>query len=137
MIKLIKSKKRIVLEDTIPKNKTITKRKQQRSKTMSSMVALFLNGYNCDVQRPWTGGISQCKFFIMIDGQKITSFEDDLYKYYDKVWFNKSKDGNAFSVRFANFLRHGDQKICPSFSSMINQLNNPTIITSSRQHWQA
>lgn len=52
MIKLIKSKKWIVLEDTIPKNKTITKRKQQRSKTMSSMVALFLNGYNCDVQLP-------------------------------------------------------------------------------------
>ncbi|PXZ06720.1 hypothetical protein DKK79_00945 [Gilliamella apicola] len=73
----------------------------------------------------------------MIDGQKITSFEDDLHKYYDKVWFNRSKDGNAFSVCFANFLRHEDQKICPSFSSMINQLKNPTIITSSRQHWQA
>lgn len=94
---------------------TQTRRRQQRSRTVSSLVASFLNGDDFEVQLPRTGLISLRKLFIEIDGQQLGDFEDDMRIYYGKAWVNKSPKGNGFSVRFANTLRHGELNVRPSF----------------------
>jgi len=94
---------------------TPTKRKQQRSRTVSSLVASFLNGDDFEIQLPGTSLISLRKLFIEIDGQQISDFEDDMRIYYGKAWINKSPNGNGFSVRFANALQHEELNVRPSF----------------------
>ncbi len=91
------------------------KRKRQRRKTVSSFVASYLNGDNFEVQLPGTGSITLREMFIEIDEQQIGDFEDDLRIYYGKAWINKSPNGNGFSVRFANVLRHDELITRPSF----------------------
>ncbi|MCD1125203.1 hypothetical protein LPW36_04035 [Jinshanibacter sp. LJY008] len=100
------------------------KRKRQRRKTVSSLVASYLNGDNFEVQLPGAGSITLREMFIEIDEQQIGDFEDELRIYYGKAWINKSPNGNGFSVRFANVLRHDELITRPSFfisSKLIEQ----------------
>lgn len=94
---------------------TSIQQRQQRTKTMSSLVAAYLKGDDFEVQLPTTGVISLRKLFIEINGQQIADFEDDMRIYYGKAWVNKQLNGNGFSVRFVNALRHKHLKACPTF----------------------
>lgn len=94
---------------------TPTKRRQQRSRTVSSLVASFLNGDDFEVQLPKTGLISLRNLFIEIDGQQLGDFEDGMRIYYGRARLNKSPNDNGFSVRFANVLRHEELSVRPSF----------------------
>ena len=82
---------------------------------MSSLVAAYHKGDDFEVQLLTTGVIPLRKLFIEIKGQQIADFEGDMRIYYGKAWVNKQLNGNGFSVRFVNALRHKHLKACPTF----------------------
>ncbi|MDD7805854.1 MAG: hypothetical protein PUP46_09935 [Endozoicomonas sp. (ex Botrylloides leachii)] len=88
------------------------KRKIQRSKTLSSLIDAFLANELHTIQLPEVGVINIRDFFIEINGQDLSEFEDEFRIYYGKAWFNK-KDG-YYSVVFANSLSYGDLTKRPS-----------------------
>lgn len=97
---------------TKPNNYGTGKRKQQNSKTLSSMVDAFLANDNFAVETP-DGFIALKDLFIEINSQSIGDFADEFRIYHGKAWINKNDKG--YSIRFCNDLRYEDLVVAPSF----------------------
>lgn len=78
------------------------KRKIQRTKTLQSLTTAFLADESYIIQLPEIGTIDIKDFFVNINGQELTDFEDELRIYYGKAWFNR-KD-NGYSIVFDSTL---------------------------------
>lgn len=97
------------------KSETKKRYKQQRSKTVSSLVTAYLNNEDIEVQLTESSFIHINELFIKIEGQQISDLNTDMRIYYGKAWINKSPKDNGFIVRFANILQHNELSVRPSF----------------------
>jgi hypothetical protein len=93
-------------------NPESSKRKIQRSKTLSSLIDAFLAKESHTIQLPEIGLIDIKDLFVDINGQDISEFTDEFRIYYGKGWIKKRKGGYGFV--FANKLSFNELKSQPS-----------------------
>ena len=95
------------------------------TKTVSSLVSLFLNKEKKTVQIPEVGALPIEEFFIEINGQDISDFDDEYRIYFGLAWFNKIDD-KGFAVRFNNKLKYGELEVRPSFFISLSTIESST-----------
>ncbi|MCR4534515.1 hypothetical protein OCF84_00065 [Shewanella xiamenensis] len=104
-----------------PSNTSDTgKRKIQRSKTLSSLIDAFLAKEPYMIQLPEVGVIDIRDFFVEINGQELSEFEDEFRIYYGKAWFNKKESG--YSIVFDKTLTSADIVKRPSTYMPLDKL---------------
>lgn len=96
------------------------KRKIQRSKTLSSLIDAFLANESHLIQLPDVGVIHIKDFFIEINGQDLSEFEDEFRIYFGKAWFNKKEQG--YSIVFDKVLTSIDITRRPSTYMPLSKL---------------
>ncbi|WP_218353657.1 hypothetical protein [Alteromonas lipotrueiana] len=85
------------------------------TKTVSSLVAAFLQNKEFDIELPGQESISLRDFFVPVNGQDLGDFVDEYRIYYGKAVFHSRLAGQGFLVRFENTLQHGELIKEPTF----------------------